>query len=159
MPRLKHALELIETHRPKTPAEFQKIGLPLKFLGHGAFREVSKVIGCPLVVKFPLAESGVSLDYRRGKMHSTNEVRRIDKLYDFKELRPFLPKVYYHDRDSGVLVMQYYPEYKSQTHQFEQLGKVVRVLFKMATKEKMGDVHEGNFHRKGKHGVFIDFGY
>jgi hypothetical protein len=164
MPSIKKAITLIEEHRPKTPAEFEKIGLPLSFLGRGAFREVCKIDDCPLVVKFPLAEEGESLDYRRGKLHTTNEVKRIDKLWEHTKLRKFLPKVYYHDRDSGVLVMHYYLEYdkndKKGDIQFEDLGKVVKVLFSRLTGVPMGDVHVGNFHKgRGNHGVFIDFGY
>lgn len=160
MPSIRKAILLIEKHHPSTPTEFKKIGLHLKFVGAGAFREVCRIKDCDLVVKFPLNEAKGKKDYRAGKLHSTNEVKRIKALSAYSELRPHLPKVHYHNRKTGVLVMQYYESFDKDTfQQFVKLGNVVIKLVKRLTGVTMSDVHWGNFHKEKNKGVFIDLGY
>src|ERR1700722_6019834 len=91
--------------RPTSPTAFKSIGIKLRYLDEGVFREVYKISGCPLVVKFPLEDGGIA----DGVQHSISEVNRIKRLSKIKELVPHLPKILYHDRKNGVLVMRYYP--------------------------------------------------
>src|SRR5580698_1931501 len=94
-------LRAIIRNRPCTPEAFRKAGIKLRYIDHGVFREVYKISGCPLVVKFPLNEEQ---DFEGGVQHSISEVRRINRLFRIPELKPHLPKVHYHDKKNGVLV-------------------------------------------------------
>ncbi|PWT76422.1 MAG: hypothetical protein C5B59_06770 [Bacteroidetes bacterium] len=161
---VKQAVALIRKHGPSTPEEFTEIGVPLekRKIGSGIFREVIKVKGLPLVVKFPIAESkNGRVSYRAGKMHSTVEVKKIARLRKFRKLRGHLPTVYYHDRKSGVLVMQYYPAFVNDADTLRALGKMVTKAISHGTGIEVSDIHEENVRmgKTSKHAVLIDLGY
>lgn len=153
----------------------------MKCLGHGAFREVYRIVDTNLAVKFPLeAENrdGV-LTPRDGKLHTTNEVKKIQVLQELvPELKAHLPRVYYHDPASGVLVCSYHEEYESYSHTGEDdgyhesvmvdnLGSIITKLIRHITGMKCSDLHYGNVHkkrwmRKGRQytdAVLVDLGY
>lgn len=161
MPSIKRAIDLIQLHHPTTPEQFENIGLTLEPLANGAFRETAKVKGLPLVVKFPLSDDDDTDSYAWAKRHTTSEARKVEILSTFKELRPYLPKIYYHNRETGIMVMRYYPKFENSKKQFEALGWLVRKLVKKLTKVEMADIHDGNFHKgRGKRGgILIDLGY
>jgi hypothetical protein len=117
---------------------------------------VYKTVGTPLVIKFPLNEDQ---DFDGGVQHSISEVRRIKRLSQIKELIPHLPKVHFHDRKSGVLVMDYYQPLSSDKA-VELLGKVIRKLVSRIARVAMNDIHCDNV-RKGRRGevTFCDLGY
>ena len=54
-------LRAIVKNRPRTPEEFRKAGIKLRYIDHGVFREVYKIQGCPLVVSFRSTKSRTSL--------------------------------------------------------------------------------------------------
>lgn len=166
---VKQAVSLIKKRRPSTPAEFREVGLALekKPEGTGAFREVIKIKGLPLVVKFPLAEGthdpkkGKNLSYVRGKMHSTVEVRKISKLSKIRWMRKHLPKVYYHDRKSGVLVMHWYKNFEDDVDSLRAIGRLVTILVYRWLGVGVTDIHEDNVRmgRTKKDAILIDLGY
>ena len=132
------AIRRIKKYRPTTPAEFKDAGVPLgRLVGSGVFREVVRVKGCDLVVKFPLDDGG----YRDGRMHTTVELRKLKKLAEYPWMRRYLPKVHYHDPKSGVLVMRYYPRFKNYEDQIEGLGNLIRVLLRRITGVNISDIH------------------
>lgn len=155
------AIALIQKHRPTEPTEFKKIGLELRFLGAGVFREGYRIIGTDLCVKLPMGEGrGARLDYHAGKVHSTVEHCKIARLSKYPELRPHLPRVYYHDRKTGVLVMSYHDDFVYETERLEELGKVVGKLIKRLTGVVCRDIHGNNIRqRKSGQLVFTDLGY
>jgi len=127
------------------------------------FREVYKVTGLPLVVKFPLCEGDDDeASYRAGKHHSTMEVRKIEQLWKTRWMRKYLPKIYHHDRETGVLVMHYYLD-MDKNGKFEGLSHLVWELIWRKFNVSLGDIHSGNIrsqlNKKGKNLVFIDLGY
>ena len=153
------ALKLIRKHEPVTPKEFRKLGLGLESIGEGIFREVAKIKGCDLVVKFPLSDGGGC--YSEGIQHSISEMNRITRLARVPELKPHLPKVFYFDRANGIIVMQYYPPL-GEADAVEYLGKIVKKLVSKMCKIAMSDIHDGNIRKKRKGWeqlVFIDLGY
>lgn len=166
---LKQAVAVIKKRRPTSPQEFREAGIVFekKPEGVGAFREVMKVKSLPLVVKFPLAEGshdprrGKKLSYRSGKMHSTAEVRKIAKLSKIRWMRPYLPKVYYHDRKSGVLVMHWYKNFDDDVDALRALGRMVTRLVYRWTNVGITDIHEDNVRmgRTKKDTILIDLGY
>lgn len=166
---LTQAVSLIKKRRPTTPDEFREAGLVLekKPEGTGAFREVVKIKGQPLVVKFPLAEGthdpkrGKKLSFRRGKMHSTVEVRKIHELSKIRWMRKHLPKVYYHDKKSGVLVMHWYKNFEDDVDALRAIGRLVTRLVAKWQGVGVTDIHEDNVRmgRTKKDAILIDLGY
>ena len=145
-------LSRITKSRPTTPVEFRAIGIKLRFIDAGVFREVYKISGAPLVVKFPLDNDGIQ--------HSVSEMRRIRRLGRIKELLPHLPKVLYFNGKSGIVVMEYYKALDPEKG-VELLGKVIKKLVSRIAKVAMSDIHADNI-RQGKRGevvVFSDLGY
>jgi hypothetical protein len=144
--------------RPTNPIAFKAAGIKLRYLDEGVFREVYKISGCPLVVKFPLDDDGIE----DGIQHSISEVNRIRRLSKIKELMPHLPKVLYHDRMSGVLVMRYYPKPRDAEQTVEMLGKIIKKLVSRIARVQMSDIHADNV-RKGRtdwlSAIFTDLGY
>ena len=152
------ALKLIRKHGPVTPNDFKKLGLGLASIGAGVFREVARIKGCDLVVKFPLEEGG---GYSYGIQHSISEMNRIARLSRVPELKPHLPKVFYFDKTNGIIVMQYYPPL-GEADAVEYLGKIVKKLVSKMCKIAMSDIHDGNIRKKRKGWeqlVFCDLGY
>ncbi len=151
-------LRAIIKNRPRTPEEFRKAGIKLRYIDHGVFREVYKIQGCPLVVKFPLNEEQ---DFAGGVQHSISEVRRIKRLFRIHELKPHLPKIHYFDKEGGVLVMSYYHRVTPERG-VELLGKIVQKLVSKIARVQMADIHADNIRvQKGAAGrlVFVDCGY
>ena len=154
------ALKLIRKHQPSNPAAFVKLGFRLNYIGAGVFREVARIAGCDLVVKFPLIPEGDD-EGPEGIAHSASEMQRIEKLARVAELKPHLPKVFYFDRKNGIIVMQFYPELKPDAA-VELLGKIVKKLVSRVGRVAMSDIHDGNVRRKRKGWdqlVFTDLGY
>lgn len=146
------ALRLINKNKPASQKEFEALGLKFQLIDAGCFREVFAIKGTNLVVKLPFDE---------GKYHSISEIKRIEKLSKVKELVPHLPKVYYFDRKTGIIVMRYYPQIK-QEDQIELLGKVVKKLVKRIAGVNMGDIHDNNIRKKRQDWatlIFVDLGY
>jgi hypothetical protein len=145
----------IQKARPTSPIAFKDAGIKLRYIDEGVFRQVYKISGCPLVVKFPLNDGSV-VD---GVQHSISEVNRIKRLSKIKELLPHLPKIHYFDRKNGVLVMRYYKSLEG-SRAIEQLGRVIRKLVSRVARVAMSDIHADNI-RQGIQGgvVFSDLGY
>jgi hypothetical protein len=148
-------LRAIIKSRPRTPEEFRKAGIKLRYIDHGVFREVYKIQDCPLVVKFPLNEDQ---DFAGGVAHSISEVRRIARLGKIKELKPHLPRIYYHDKKGGVLVMAYYHR-MTDSRAVELLGKVVQKLVSRIARVQMSDIHSDNVRQAVGRLFFTDLGY
>ena len=144
-------------NRPTSPQAFRDSGIKLRYLDEGVFRQVFKISGCPLVVKFPL--EGEIAD---GVQHSASEVNRVKRLSKIKELVPHLPKIHYHDRKNGVLIMQFYPRPRNDAETVEMLGKVIKKLVSRIARVQMSDTHADNVRkRRGDwtSAVFTDLGY
>jgi hypothetical protein len=165
------AVKRIRKFSPKTPFDFAKIGVPLKARaeGSGVFREAVGALYLPLVVKFPLCGGKMPAsgndDYHEGKRHTTAEVKRIARLGKFSFMRKYLPKVYYHDRKSGVLVMHWYDTFINDFDAYCSLGNMVADLMYRLTGVKTIDIHSGNTRtsspkRKDRgRTILIDVGY
>jgi hypothetical protein len=144
-------------NRPTNPQAFREAGIKLRYLDEGVFRQVFKISGCPLVVKFPL--EGEIVD---GVQHSISEVNRVKRLSKIKEVLPHLPKIHYHDRKNGVLIMQFYPRPRNDAETVEMLGKVIKKLVSRIARVQMSDIHADNVRKhRGDwtSAVFTDLGY
>ncbi len=145
--------------RPTSPEQLRRL-FKIRYIDEGVFRQVYKICGCPIVVKFPLMDSPGGRD---GIQHSISEVGRIRRLSKIRELAPHLPKVHYHDRKKGVLVVQYYPRPRDDAHTVELLGKVFQKLVARIARVKMADIHADNVRKRYRgdtaSAVFTDLGY
>ena len=165
---IRTAIRRIKQFKPTTEGGFMSAGVPLgSLLGSGAFRVSFKVADLPLVVKFPLCDGLLSKnpDYHEGKWHTTTEVKRIERLSKFPFMRKYLPKIYYHDRKSGVLVMHWYDEFNDDFIRYCSLGNMAADLMYRLTGVKTIDIHGGNTRtsnrledEKGRT-ILIDIGY
>ena len=131
------------------------------FVHAGVFREVYRIVGVPLVVKFPLGDS--YSETSEGRRHTNAEVNRIKRLSAFPVMRKYLPKVYYHDKTDGIVVMRHYPELDKDWADDTMVNKFIQDLVKDMTGIRLSDVHNGNVRSSnGKptgRPVMIDCGY
>jgi hypothetical protein len=153
---LRTAIRRILKSRPTTLAGFQQLGLSLKTIDAGVFRKTCEVEGLPLAVKFPLDKDGV--------YHSRTEMRKIARLSLFPSLRKYLPKIYYYDSKSGVIVERFYPNFSDDIDACEAVGNLAGVLLKELTGVKVIDIHSGNIRTKNPRRespkvVLVDLGY
>src|ERR1700675_3136620 len=158
------ALKLIRQHRPENLLTVTNLGLNLIHVGSGAFRSAYRIKDTDLVIKFP-QES----DKRYAKFHSAAEVRKIKHFTQYKSLRPHVPKIYYHDTKTGVIVMKrYYPISKSEgplvNHhndgEFDWRLLLIGKLIKDLTGKSFEDGSGSNLAVDEKNVLkFIDIGY
>lgn len=103
-------LQLVNNCKPKTAQDTLYAGLPLKYLGDGAYREAYHIIGTELVIKLPkrtdLASTSCNV------MHSLHEFHAIKRILRSRSkkcqaIKKHLPKVYYCDAN-GVMVVRKY---------------------------------------------------
>jgi hypothetical protein len=155
---IRTAIARIRKAKPTTPGEFAQAGVPLekKAIGAGTFREVVKVKDCELVVKFPLAEEDD--DYSYGIRHSALEMKKLERLAQFKWMHRFLPKVYYYDCGHGIIVMRFYEETGDEEFAVAN-RKFVHALLKRCTGVTISDYGECNVGLRGVDLVLIDIGY
>lgn len=154
---IKYALRKIRSRKPSTPKEFKAIGLPLRFIGSGAFRSVRKIVNCDLVVKFPLES-----DVPTGRKHTLSEVRRLARLRKSRVMQPHLPEMFYIDKVHGILVMRFYPKYDSFEEQADSMGRLIQRLIYAHTRTRTSDIHTENVNRRrtnNEGAVLIDLGY
>lgn len=152
----KQVLRAIKKHHPRNSDGFKKLGLKLKHLGSGAFRDVHRIVGVPLVVKFPVGHDGVE--------HSTLEVRKIKHFKKFYAMRDHMPKVFYFNKKTGILVMQLYenkpyPKISLAEARSEAIHSLISNLVWSLTKRELSDIHYENIRVAGDELTFIDLGY
>lgn len=153
------AIRKIRTHKPTSPKAFKAIGLTLRWIESGVFRETCRIINCDLVVKFPLIEKKTAVEGRR---HTRTEIARIGRLAKHRWMRPYLPTIYWHDKQSGTLVMSYHPPFTDHEDQVDALGKFVQLLLRKSTGVRSTDLHSENIHKKRENWnivTLIDLGY
>ena len=137
----------MEEHRPKTVEDLRSLGVRLKWIGWGSFRQVYEVRGLPIVVKFP---------HHGDPKHSRTEMRRIEKLHKIPTIRRHLPKIFYYDKTSGVIVTPYYKKRSPDVRQC--LDLIARLLGHIGVRTT--DLRLANV-RSLAYGfpVFVDLGY
>lgn len=148
-------MQKIRASRPTCHKDFKAIGLPLRWIGSGVFRECCEIQNCDLVVKFPLRKGS-------GKKHTANEMARLGRLRKHRVMLPHLPEVVYYDASTGVIVMRKYPKYASFEDQVDAMGKMIQRLIFSLTRIKCDDIHSENVRKRRMNhdqSVLIDLGY
>lgn len=99
-------VQLVNNFKPVTAQEALYAGLPLKYIGDGAYREVFHIVGTELVIKFP--KGGHSCN-REHSLHEYKAINRVlkSKAKKCQAIKKHMPKVYYCDAH-GVMVVRKY---------------------------------------------------
>jgi hypothetical protein len=137
-------------------------------IGSGAFRTVYLIPGTRLVAKIPFIDPntrGVAASRRFSKWHSTQEVKRIEKLRETRFMRKHLPTVRYHNRATGLLIVDYCPPPTPKlNHTVEEqlqtaLTSFTRALIKDLTGVDLSDISLDNLSLTASGKIkFIDLG-
>jgi hypothetical protein len=152
------ALKKIRAAKPRTHKDFKDLGLPLRWVGTGAFRECCEILNCDLVVKFPLARK----KYASGRRHTAMEMARLKRLRQHRVMHPNLPEVFYYDKKHGIIVMRKYPKYESFEDQADAMGQMIQRLIYAVTKVRCQDIHTENVRKRRMNhdqSTLIDLGY
>lgn len=163
--KISKIISLLKKHKPVSAFDLAGV-LKLKELGQGSFRRVYRIVNSPFVIKFPhLGRSSGSDTAGRPRCikHSALEADRHRHFMGFHELRYHLPRLYFHDRKTGVIVMEYVEEDKTDRKAYwmnDALYDLVAVLIKSLTRKKMTDISENNL-KLSKDGQlkFIDLAF
>jgi hypothetical protein len=160
--RIEEIVKLLKIHKPKTVEATRKLGIKLRFIADGAYRNTYKIKDVPLVMKFPKGRSG--------RDHSSAEIqtiRTINKKKMYKPLREFMPTMYYGDARNGIIMMEYYkPLVSIRGGQKYIIGRLMKKcmaqLWPEAKKDYTSmDIHSANIgvNEDNDNVVFIDLGY
>lgn len=129
-------VELLKKYKPKFRSDFKKLGLKLKFIGSGAFRNAYQIIDTNLVVKFPNDP-----EYYEDVEHSQDEIyhiRTINKNAKYKVLRPFIPKLHYANYKYGVIVMDKFQKVRYNDKAAVAVVNVLNEVMNAITGHKSG---------------------
>jgi len=104
-------LTLLRQCMPIDPLDLRQVGIHYEFLGSGVYREVYWLKGYNVIIKFPFPDGNTpyrdSEDSSLG--HAQREMDGFEKIRASKSpLRNHLPKIYYQNRENGVIVMEKY---------------------------------------------------
>jgi len=157
-PKTKAALKKIAELKPCTFEDFGSV-FELKALNRGTFREVYRIVGTMLVVKFPLSD-----DRPCNIRHSATEIRRMKRLVaKIPFMKEHMPRVYYYHAKSGIIVMEFIDGEEVDFNRTFAVSKLMRRLFRhagVALEDASGD---NIIVQKRPHGakraVIVDFGY
>ena len=148
---------LLTENNPKTIAEIKKLGILLKKLGSGAYRNTYKVIGLPIVLKIPN-------DTPAARRHSEEEikvVKKIKRLRKYRILRKYMPYIHFYNPKTRIIGMQYYDtksnKYKDGTASI--LSDLIEEVWSDASRSS-ADIHRENIalDKEGQIKI-IDLGY
>jgi len=102
---------LLEQHRPRTAGQAEGLGIRMRLLRRGCFRETFLVKGLPVVLKFPFMRKdgykGALMDVWHGRREIA-AYQRIETDPLCKPLRRYMPRLYYSDYQTGVVAMHRY---------------------------------------------------
>lgn len=158
-------ISLFKKYKPKALKTIQgkRMGLSLREIGSGVFREVYEIKGTKLVVKIPRGKAGIK--------HSQDEYKAQqailkDKKYEI--LHKYMPEILYYDAVKGIIVMPQYTiidncGYRSKQYKMAQsLAFLMFDLLKVVWHNNKGsmDMHEGNIGlNEDGEPILLDMGY
>ena len=105
---IKKVISLFKQHHPMYWQVQPYCEVDLKYIGKGSYRQVYQIDNLPIVVKLPL---GLDADIKECISHSENEMDAINTVKKkHKHLIKYLPKIYYYNLDTGIIVMHKYKQ-------------------------------------------------
>ena len=141
---IKKVIDTLKKHKIRYSWDAEK-HLPLEQLGMGCYREVYAVEGLNVAVKFPLKGKG-------NLSHARHEMKALDRLAHSAppELRKHLPKVYWSDWKTGIIVMK---KYRDSWAAGKKLSRMLADFFN--TCPDYNDFRAGNFGRDSNNRLII----
>lgn len=140
---LRSLVHKVNKHKPTTPEDFMDVtGAELIELDQGCFREAYAVAGKRVVVKFLLNPEA--------KSHPRREIRRVREILrkkTLRHLRRYVPKFYYMDYSSGVVMME---ELNRVGKVSEDTGAVVEKIFEDTFRRGCADTNYTNLGYDGR---------
>ncbi len=157
--RVQTITKQFEAMIPRNLLDVQSMGLKLKKIGDGVYRQVYKIEGVPLVVKIPGGDA-FPVGCRRHARSEYRTVKRIHRYKKFAQLRKYMPRIYYFDNKSGLMLMHYYSVPKKYKIAISNLLSLVVKLIWPNTASSECDVHGANIGMdENNQPVLIDLGY
>lgn len=126
----KEVISLFKKHKPKTAKAAIKLGIKLKYLSSGVYRDAYYIQRLGIVIKFPrpLTKKYGKEWHECNLNHAQLEIDALNTIwYVSKVLSKHLPKVYYIDRDNGVIIVKKYKiDFKYRYYKFAY--KIAQIL-------------------------------
>lgn len=145
-----------------SPEQFKKVTkLHLHPIGGGSFRNVFTVGDLPLVAKFKATQTSMS-----DKQHTQNEMRKIKKLQRIKWMKKYLPRVYYYNPKTSLVIMEYIDDSaprdgdSAEEQREHGVWRMLEELIRRATQVKVDDldIHNVRFDQSTNRLKLIDLG-
>ena len=121
--RIQKIVALFEQYKPKSFEQVEGLGIKITEIDRssGAFRDTFRVKGLPIVIKIPRGAENDSKGFPSNIAHSNEEMkayRKIMRVKKYEKLRDYMPEIYYHNRNTGVIVMKRYErlKYRNKYH-------------------------------------------
>ena len=119
----------ITKYQPETASECRELcSFKLRKLGEGIYKEVYKVVGADLVIKFPLKEEKTFKDHSRLEYRACRKVLWAHKKHH--AIVNFIPEIQHYNPTTGVLVMEYCTPIKKSVHT-KRCKKLIAGLVKL----------------------------
>jgi tRNA A-37 threonylcarbamoyl transferase component Bud32 len=153
--KIKDIIKILKEHQPTTAAEAKKAGIPLRWVDEGAYRKVYRVTGAPYVIKFPVKAADA-------REHAHAEAEKVKALAHFPAVKTLLPKIYFHDEKTGVIVMKWYrPSKEPLSEQLDSALGTISELISALTKYEhtLGDMYTGNAMFTSEGLTLLDLGF
>jgi hypothetical protein len=135
----KQTLQILKKLQPSCSADLRGF-LKYRYLDSGCFRSVYLLPDIDCVIKFPIVKSS--------NYHSRREILISDKIRrrrSLKHLVRYIPKIYYADLKTGVVVMERL--FSAKRSDMECLG-IIRNIFKDSLGPRSGgDIYWSNSGR------------
>lgn len=135
----------------------------LRLVGQGAFRAVYQVANLPIVVKIPLPSKSRA-GIRCNRDHSRREADKYEKLRQFPLLRPSLPRVYFHDPKTSLLIVEYIEPTRVKNgmcvaeRKLEASNILMEKMIKSLTGIPVSDIVGNNLSVRNRRLMFLDLG-
>ena len=156
--RINRIVELFDKHKPKTLVDINALGLKTRKIGNGVYRTVYKITGFPLVIKLPANDNA---DCKRHSVAEALTVRKINRFKKFAILKKYMPRIYYCEKSTGVMLVHFYkPVRGSEGHALASvIDDLVCTIWPYAINNGEVDIHSGNIGIDEEQSKLIDLGY
>jgi hypothetical protein len=125
----KEVIALFEKHNPSSYEEAVKLGIRLKCIGVGVYREVYSVPRLNIAIKFPRTSDEYDESwYECNVSHAILEAEAIELINSVDEkLAKHVPDIYYFNEDTGVLIVKKYKQTHAYRH-YKFVDKIAEIL-------------------------------
>jgi len=148
-----------DKHKPKSLDDIHALGIKTRRIGCGVYRTAHKITGLPVVIKIPATDHQ---DCRRHSVAEDRAVRSIKRFKVYAPLKKYMPRIYYCDKSTGIMLVHFYKPIKgSHGHVLASvINDLIHAIWPYATEGTGGvDMHSGNIGMDDAQPKLIDLGY